>query len=193
MLDNIDSSWFTCPIIPAERALKPKKGCVDDVALVVAGSGVEWLRLALAVAWLMSLKDSEIHKLKYGSVIGSVHSDIDWNDCECAAACVIGEVLQSPFTPIFILPWHHHNTILHHQHDVIITISSCTTPTSSSCHHSTCSTMISFYLVCSHLTSLWYHIVPLWHHYPYVLCSYINPIYLLVKTQVWSYSNIPEF
>ena len=35
----------------------------------------------LAVAWLMSPNDGEIYKLKYSSVIGAVHSDVDWDDC----------------------------------------------------------------------------------------------------------------
>ena len=39
-----------------------------------------------------------------------------------------------------------------------------------------------FHSLCSHLTSLWYHIALLWHCYPYVLCSYINPRYSPVKT-----------
>ena len=66
--------WLTCPVMPTESALKPKNGCVNEVALVVA-DWAGWPRWVLV--WCASQKAGETRKVKYGSVI---RSDVGWDD-----------------------------------------------------------------------------------------------------------------
>ena len=75
--------WLACPIMPTDSALKPKNGCVDEVALAVA-DWAGWPRSVLAMAWCMSWKAGESHELKYGSVIGRCRCNL----CElCQSRC----------------------------------------------------------------------------------------------------------
>ena len=66
--------WLACPVMLTESALKPKNGCVDEVALVVA-DWAGWPRWVLA--WCASQKAGRTHEFKYGSVI---RSDVGWDD-----------------------------------------------------------------------------------------------------------------
>lgn len=66
--------WLACPVMLTESALKPKNGCVNEVALVVA-DWAGWPRWVLA--WCASQKAGRTHEFKYGSVI---RSDVGWDD-----------------------------------------------------------------------------------------------------------------